>query len=69
MIEPALSGEILTVSQQIHEIIGPFESDEEAEKWVERWQRRKIVGDSLALAPSQFFYLITQIVDPKELLE
>ena len=56
IIEPALSGEILSVPQQINEIVGPFDSDEEAEKWVERWQRRKVVGDSLALAPSQFFY-------------
>ena len=38
MIEPALPGENLTVSEQINEIFGPFDTDKEADEWVARMQ-------------------------------
>jgi hypothetical protein len=36
MIEPALPGETLTVSQQINEVFGPFKDEQRAEEWAGR---------------------------------
>lgn len=54
MIEKALDGESLTVSEQINEVFGPF-TEEQADKWTARMS--KIYGSRRA-------WLITELSDP-----
>jgi hypothetical protein len=36
MFEPAIPGENLSLSGQVNEVFGPFETEAEADEWVER---------------------------------
>jgi hypothetical protein len=36
MFEPVLGGESLSLSEQVNEVFGPFDSDEKAEQWTLR---------------------------------
>lgn len=39
MFEPALKGEKLKLSEQVNEVFGPFNTDDEAEQWTIRAEK------------------------------
>lgn len=60
IIEKALPGEELTVSEQINEVIGPFESERDCTDWVTKFHP--------SIGPSKLNFLIIPIINPKDIL-
>ena len=53
VIEPAIEGEDLSVSQQIHDVFGPFDTEVAAMNWISQFQE---VGNE-----SRFQFHITDL--------
>lgn len=71
MLEPSLVGEKLTATEQIHEIIGPFDTEDDADLWLRSYQMRSLVANEwrVPMAPSKFAYYITNVVTPSAMDE
>jgi hypothetical protein len=65
MFQPRLPGEpSLSLAAQIHEIIGPFSTVEQADEWIREWQTAEAREREMDVRPGQppFTFYITEVV-------
>lgn len=66
LLEAALPGEPLTVANQVNEVVGPFSSVAEADRWLQSFRDRAAVAGEhqVFAAPGKIEYLITDLTVP-----
>jgi len=64
MVEPALPGETLTLTQQINEVFGPFDTGDDADSFVTR-MRELIPNNRLWLIIPLSSPAVANLLDPR----